>query len=102
MTRQEAIDLYFEGDRSLYAEYAAACLTQFTADIEAGDAACARGEAPAMRRLAHSLKTVLMTLGRNDLSELARAIEAAAEDGSSAWQEIWPALRAALPGALED
>lgn len=103
MTRQEVIDLYFEGDRSLYAEYAAACLVQFAVDIEQGDAACALGDMPAMRRLAHGLKTLMLTLGRSDLSELARSIEeAASKDDMSAMHGAWRQLRTVLPQALDD
>lgn len=103
MTRQEVIDLYFEGDRSLYEEYAEACLVQFTVDIEQGDAACAQGDMAAMHHLAHGLKTLLQTLGRSELSELARTIERASVTGdTSVVHEAWRGLRTALPRALED
>lgn len=102
MTRQEVIDLYFEGDRSLHDEYAEACRAQFAVDVEHGDAACAQGDLAAMRHLAHGLKTLLQTMGRSDLSELARAIEEASVAGDKATtHEAWSHLRAALPTALD-
>lgn len=104
MTRQEVIDLYFEGDRSLYNAFAQACLEQFTHDIEQGNAACARGDMATMRHLSHGLKTLLQTLGRSDLSELARSIEEAstADERSTAVLEAWRTLSAALPPTLDD
>ncbi len=103
MTQQEVIDLYFEGDRSLYEEYAEACRAQFIVDVEQGDAACAQAALAAMRHLAHGLKTLLQTLGRSDLSELARTIEEASVAGDTVTVlEAWSHLRAALPTALDD
>jgi HPt (histidine-containing phosphotransfer) domain-containing protein len=107
MTRQAQeqalIDRYFEGDEPLYLEYAQACLVQFPLDVELGDAACARQDMPAIRHLAHALKTVLRTLGRRDLSEMASAIEDTAAMGKvSAVLEVWGTLRAALPRSLND
>ena len=102
MTRQEVIDLYFEGDRALYEEYAQACLAQFAIDIALGNAACAQEDMAAMRRLSHGLKSVLQTLGRSDLSEMARSIEeASASGGSAAASRAWRLLSAELPRALD-
>lgn len=97
MTRQEAIDLYFEGDEALYADYVAACQSQFGADVEAGDAAVSRSDHLAVRRLAHALKSVLCTLGRSQHAEWASALEnAALTQDVCAIQAAWHPLRAAL------
>lgn len=100
MTRSEAeiIDRHFEGDHALYSEYKALCLAQFPLDIQAGDTACATGDAPALQRLAHSLKTVLRSLGHDTLSDLASAIEQQAAQGAMGpAQHLWRQLRAELP-----
>lgn len=104
MTRQEVIDLYFEGDRSLYNAFAQACVEQFTQDIDRGNAACAQGDMAALRHLSHGLKTLLQTLGRSDLSELARSIEeaSAADAMCTDVLEAWRTLSAALPPTFED
>lgn len=103
MTRQEVIDLYFDGDRSLYNEYAEACLVQFTLDIETGDVACAQGDMTTMRHLSHGLRTLMQTLGRSDLSALARSIEEACIAAQApVVHEAWHRLRAALPRAFDD
>lgn len=97
MTRQEAIDLYFEGDRALFDEYLLCCQAQFPVDIHTGDTACARQEWPPLQHLAHSLKTVLQTLGRHDLALTAIALEEAALIGNAAEvRPLWQRLREAL------
>ena len=52
---------------------------------------------PSVRRLAHSLKSVLITLGLDDDGALARALEQAAAEGQAdAAADLWPRLRAQL------
>lgn len=102
MSEQALIDLYFDGDRSLYEEYKALCRDQFKLDATEGDRALACGDIDGLRRLAHSLKTVLRSLGRPDLSDLAFAIEQLAADGDmGALQTPWHALREGLLDALD-
>lgn len=101
MTDEQAlIDSYFDGDRALYEEYKALCRDQFKLDAAQGDQACASGDATGLRHLAHSLKTVLRSLGRADLAELAFAIEELAVDDRAAACARWPALRDGLLNAL--
>ena len=97
---QEAIERHFGGEHALFIAFRASCRAQFAADLRAGDAAVAGGDAPALRRLAHSLKSVLATLGRAGPGATARALEdaAAASDWAAA-APLWQQLRAHL--ALE-
>ena len=97
---QEAIERHFGGEQALFIAFRASCRAQFAADLRAGDAAVAGGDAPALRRLAHSLKSVLATLGRAGPGATARALEdaAAASDWAAA-APLWQQLRAHL--ALE-
>jgi DNA-binding response OmpR family regulator len=94
---EQAIALQFGGNRALYAAFRASCLQQFAADISDGDRACAEHDGPALHRLAHSLKSVLQTLGHADAAALARRLEDLAAQGH--WEQalpLWPGLREAL------
>ena len=88
-----AIDTYFSGDRPLYRLYRDSCARQFPLDRQAGDAAVAVADLQAMRRLAHSLKTVLRTLGHELDSVLAGRLEQAAAEGRhdevrAGWEQL--------------
>lgn len=74
----QAIATHFAGDEFLFKAYRASCLQQFAADVRQGDSACAAQDWAALRRLAHSLGTVLLTLGHSEQSLLARQLESAA------------------------
>lgn len=89
---------FFAGDESLYRAFRATCVAQFPADVRSGDEAATHGDLPALRRLAHSLKTVLRSLGQGIDSALAAQIEdaAAAGQAGAAWQG-WAQLRTRLP-----
>ncbi|MBU0587729.1 MAG: response regulator [Gammaproteobacteria bacterium] len=77
----DVVELYFNGNVPLYTQYRQKCLTQFEADVENGDAALARDDLDSLRHLAHSLKSVLMTLGFSAASQLARELEVLCGDG---------------------
>lgn len=95
--RAEAIATHFAGDAFLFEAYRSSCLQQFPADVRQGDAACANQDWQALRRLAHSLSTVLLTLGHPEQSRAARQLEdLAARDDAAECQAQWPALRALL------
>ncbi|WP_287924505.1 response regulator [Diaphorobacter sp.] len=87
---------FFAGNRALYATYRTACVARFAQDVEQGDEALRTGDVQSLRRVAHSLKSVLRMLGHVALSAQAAAIEEAACHGSPAAQQQWPLLRAAL------
>jgi hypothetical protein len=92
--QEAAITRHFAGDRGLFLAYRASCVAQFPADVRAGDDALARGDAPALRRLAHSLKSVLATLGDADAGTLARTLEDSAARGDLAGgTPLWQSLR---------
>jgi HPt (histidine-containing phosphotransfer) domain-containing protein len=92
-----AITTHFGGDAQLFTTYRAACLKQFAADVHTGDAAAQAQDWPALRRLAHSLATVLLTLGRPEDSLTARALEdAAAANAAPACLTGWGQLRTRL------
>jgi hypothetical protein len=59
----EAIEEFFDGDRSFYTVFLNSCIDQFAQDLAEADAACAQDDAATLRRVAHSLKSVLRTLG---------------------------------------
>lgn len=94
---QAAVARHFAGDRSLFLAYRASCVAQFTHDVGQGDDAMARGDAAAVRRLAHSLKSVLLTLGQPEASAQARQLEdAGARADWDLCRPLWQALRTHL------
>ncbi len=95
-----AIAEHFGGNAPLYHAFRASCLQQFRADMAEGEQALAGSDAPALRRLAHSLKSVLLSLGHDEAAALAKALEQAGEAADeAAMRTLWPQLRTAL-GAL--
>lgn len=99
----QAIATHFAGNAPLFRAYRISCHAQFPHDQAAGDAAAAAGDAGALRRLGHSLATVLLTLGRPADSALARALETAAEtQGAAAATALWQQLKERLSAPLPD
>jgi CheY-like chemotaxis protein len=96
-SERAAVLSHFGGDEGLFLLFRASCIPQFALDLHQGDEAVAQGKAPALRLLAHSLKSVLATLGHEPLSEHARQLERAAE--AADWptsHALWPDLRSGL------
>ncbi|MET0519848.1 MAG: response regulator [Burkholderiaceae bacterium] len=92
-----AIGRHFGGNRALYQAFLASCLRQFGDDIEQGELAWAAADLAALRRLAHSLKSVLLSLGHPAASALAGRLELAAEQGQAGDAgTLWPQLRECL------
>lgn len=100
--RTHAIRAFFDGDEDLFEHYRRGCLRRFGDDAAQGDAACAARDLAGLRRLAHSLKSVLEMTGQTALAQSAADIEHAAERGDAAalvrWAPLGRALRA-LAGA---
>lgn len=97
--RATAIDAHFGGQAALYDAFRASSLTQFQADIDAGDAACRDGDVAALRRQAHNLKSVLLLLGADATSARAYTLEAAAASGAASittLAPLWQDLRSAV------
>lgn len=93
----DPVHAHFGGNVALYEAFRRSCLQQFAHDIQQGDAASQAQDAQTLRRLAHSLKSVLLTLGHAEASDLAKQLEARAE--ASDWAQalpLWQALRQAL------
>lgn len=93
----DAVADYFAGDQALYDQFRQGCLQQFRLDRRSGDAAVQAADWAALRRLAHSLKSVLLTLGHAPESALARQLEADAAEGRAdaaraGWQRLGEAL----------
>ena len=85
---------FFGGNSALYDAYRSACMAQFPRDIAAGDCAAAAEDAPALRLVAHNLKSVLAMLGESAAAEQARSVEEAAASASQPpMQRHWPQLR---------
>ena len=98
---QEAIAVYFDGDAEFYRVFRASAVLQFPVDLREGDAAVQAGDVQALRRAAHTLKGVLLTLGYADLSAFAKTVEQAAQQ--SPWDEAvagWRELSARLVAAF--
>lgn len=94
---QAAVERYFAGNRALFDAYGESCRRQFALDRHSGDAALAAADWPALRRLAHSLKSVLQTLGHDAASAQARQLEVdAAQLQADAARQGWLRLAAAL------
>jgi DNA-binding response OmpR family regulator len=96
---RQAIETHFNGDTQLFLMYRQACLAQFSLDIEKGNLASQNEDLPALRRMGHSLKTVLLTLAEEQGALLAKALEQLAEQ-----EELTPALHqwTQLRSALRD
>lgn len=100
--RLAAIDQYFGGDAELFHLYRSTCVLQFAHDLAAGDLAADGHDLQALRRVAHSLKTVLLTIGLPALADQARALEHASHAGlPDATAQGWPRLRTALAEFIE-
>lgn len=97
-----AVSTYFGGDAALFHSYRASCLAQLPADVALGENLLAARDAAALRRLAHSLKSVLRLLGQEQASGLAQALEQSCLAGDWAGAtDVWRQLGAALLGMLD-
>lgn len=91
-----AIESHFGGQRSLFLEFREASQRQFAADVEHGDGLLSGEDTQALRRLAHSLKSVLRLLGRPEAAARAAALEDAAQQPGATMaslREAWRGLR---------
>jgi CheY-like chemotaxis protein len=95
--QSQALQTYFGGDRRLFEAYLAGCRAQFANDLLAGDQALQRADLAALRHLAHSLKTVLRSLGYSSEASLALSLEDACLAGQQVVvASLWDSLRAQL------
>ncbi|WP_404302940.1 response regulator [Alicycliphilus denitrificans] len=90
----DALGEFFAGQQALYDAWRATSLPQLPRDLAEGDAAARAGDAPALRRVAHNLKTALTMFGQGHAAQLARATEEhAAQGAQEAMQLHWQRLR---------
>ena len=92
---------HFDGDVRLFEAFRAASWLQFEQDLVHGDAAVLTGDAEALRRIGHDLKTVLQLLGDDAGSLRALRLEDAAfaaATQAAALRRAWRALRPTLLG----
>lgn len=94
----DPVERHFGGDVAFYQAFLSQAKQQFADDVSEGERCCAAADLAALRRLAHSLKSVLQLLGDDTASELARRIERQAAAGAHDSVAQWPALRAVLQG----
>lgn len=94
----QALEDHFGGNRALFESFRQLSLQQFVRDIENGDQALARGDCTALGHLAHNLKSVMRTLGREAASSAARELEDAAQARQpvTELEVLWRALRGHL------
>jgi CheY-like chemotaxis protein len=98
-----ALHEYFEGNQELFDAYSSACMDQFPHDARDGDAASTAADLQALRRVAHSLNSVLLALGYAQLSAQARTLEDSSHSGMlELARGQWASLRAALLQLLQD
>ncbi|GHC84538.1 transcriptional regulator [Pseudorhodoferax aquiterrae] len=88
-----AVDAHFGGDPGLFTAFQRSCCSQFPKDRVDGLQAFSNADWRALRRLAHSLKSVFAMLGRTGPSRCAAELEAACLQGdaqriASAWHEL--------------
>ena len=99
---EQAVHHFFGGDAQGHAGFAQRCKTQFGLDRVAGNQALAAADWPALGRLAHSLRSVLSTLGQTSDSDLAACLESAAQRAQAAeCQRLWLQLSSALLTPLD-
>ncbi len=103
----DAIETFFGGNTALHEAFLARCKAQFPKDLAQGREALQRDDAQTLRHLAHSLKSVLTTLGYPQAAAIARALEDLAHQASAdpaahapALREGWQRLDAAVSQVL--
>lgn len=97
--RQAAIE-HFAGNRQLFDSFRAGCQQRFADDLLEGEEAVAEGDLARLRRLAHSLASVLKMIGESRAATLARSLEEQARRGEPEALREWAALALALQGLL--
>ena len=95
-----AIALYFEGDTGLFRQMRDRAHSLFRQDLQAAEQALQRQDTTALRRIVHTLKTVLRMLGHPAASAIAYQLEEALVAGrEDAARQLWPTLRSRVERA---
>lgn len=93
---QRCADRHFAGNVALFHAFRATAIDQLSLDLPRGDSSLARGDWGDLRRLAHSLKTVLPMLGDDQGGETAGRLEQLTSDGGPVRElaaRAWAGLR---------
>lgn len=92
---QAVVQTHFAGNMELFRSYRDASFAQLPLDAARGDDAIAAGDAQALRRVVHNLKSVLKMLGHEAPALRAQDLERALEQGASAGScaSPWATLR---------
>lgn len=99
--RDDPVDRHFQGDAGLWRAFGAAYLARRPAELAAGRAALAAGDAAALRRIGHDLKGVALLLGHPDLRAQALRLEQEAQAWSEGRQGACGAAWAAVEAAAQ-
>lgn len=100
--RAAALQRHFAGDLRLFEDFRTSCESQFDDDLRRIDEAFLRGDADSVHRVCHSLKTVLLMLGRPGLAAQARALDTAARAvDRELMQTLWPGFRRAMAASVQ-
>ncbi len=94
---RQAIDLYCAGDATFFVAYRQSCLETMASDLATGAQAYETGDLVQLRRIVHSLKSVLKSIGQSALAELAAHAERVivSEQGDAAaraWEDLYGRL----------
>jgi DNA-binding response OmpR family regulator len=93
----QAIAHYFEGDAVLFFQMRERAQAQFETDLRVADEALAQSDFAALRRVVHSLKTVLRMVGRPAAGDIAQSLEAVLMAGQTERAKaLWAQLRARM------
>lgn len=104
ITEAPAVERYFGADQELFDKFTIQSRVQFRQDVRDGDHWVAAGNITALHNLAHSLKSVLLLLGKTQALSMASALERAAVAHPSAadLNAAWADLRHHLSGLSND
>jgi len=90
--QRDAVMNCFGGDRQLFETFREGCRGRFAADLADGERAVADGDLARLRRLAHSLASVLEMIGEADAAVTARTLERRAGRGEPEALREWAGL----------
>ncbi len=97
-----AIEMFFAGDEAFFSTYRDSCRQQFQLDIAQGDQALMQADWATLKRVAHSIKGVLKSLGQPELAEQAANIEKNIEDNPQQdWATPWRQLCADIGSTFQ-
>jgi DNA-binding response OmpR family regulator len=94
--QRDAVMTFFAGDRQLFQTFRDGCRQRFAGDLVDGERAVAEGDLAKLRRLAHSLASVLEMIGEAQAGRAARRLEMLAGRGEPEALREWAGLALTL------